>query len=269
MIPHDTIEQLTDTWAAITATCTGLSGDQWAAPTDCPGWSVQDNLSHMVATERLLQGLPAADHPIDMPEYVKNPIGEFNEREVDARRHLPGDAVLDEWREVTALRLATFAVADEEYFDAPAMTPTGAGTVADFLSIRVLDCWSHEQDIRRAVHRPGGLDTAAAGHTVDRLIGTLPIVVGKRARCPEGSAVVMHITGPVQRSVTVEITGGRAHLVAAPTHPPLVTITLDTETFVLLALGRRRFHDLGGQQATIDGDIHLGRAVLANLAMMI
>ena len=30
----------------------------------------------------------------------------------------------------------------------------------------VVDVWMHEQDIRRAVGRPGGMNTAAAAHTV-------------------------------------------------------------------------------------------------------
>ena len=34
------------------------------------------------------------------------------------------------------------------------------------LSNRAVDVWMHEQDIRRAVGRPGGMNTAAAAHTV-------------------------------------------------------------------------------------------------------
>ncbi len=99
------------------------------------------------------------------------------------------------------------------------MTPTGPGTMADFLAIRILDCWLHEQDIRRALGRRGNLDGAAAEHTIDRLIRTLPIVVGKRAACPEGAAVTVRITGPVERIVHCEVHDGRAAIVDAAGRP--------------------------------------------------
>jgi Mycothiol maleylpyruvate isomerase N-terminal domain len=57
------------------------------ARTDRPGWSMQDALSHVIGIDRLLEGLPAADAvPDDVPPYVDNPIGEFNEREVAGQR---------------------------------------------------------------------------------------------------------------------------------------------------------------------------------------
>ena len=178
-------------------------------PTDCAGWTVQDNLAHLIGTERVLQGLPAAHRrPTTMGEHVKNPIGQFNEAEVEARRPAPGAEVLAEWDELVDLRLATLRGGDDAYFAQPMATPTGPGTMADFLHIRVLDCWIHEQDMRRAVDMPGHLDGAAAEHTVDRLLRTIPIVVGKRAATPEGRAVVVDIAGGVERHIVCEVTTG-------------------------------------------------------------
>src|SRR6185295_5947606 len=146
--------------------------------------------------------------------------------------------VLAEWNELVDLRLDTLRNADDAYFEQPMATPTGPGTMADFLQIRVLDCWIHEQDMRRAVGKPGHLAGPAAEHTIDRLLRTVPIVVGKRAATPEGGAVVIDITGDVSRHVVCEVTGGRAAIVAAATSEPLATITLDSEAFVVLATGR-------------------------------
>lgn len=269
MIPHETIDKLADTWQAVIDVCTGLTAGQWATATDCPGWSVQDNVSHLIGTERLLHGLPPTDHQMPAPEHVKNPIGEFNEREIDVRRSLTGDAVLQEWRDLVATRLATLRAADDAYFDAPAMTPTGPGTVSDFLNIRVLDCWAHEQDIRRALDRPGNIGTPAAAHTVDRLLLTLPVVVGKRAACPEGKAIRLRIDGPVERDVVVEVQGGRAKVVESSTDSPVATITMSTESFVLLALGRRTAAELGSDAIRITGDTDLGQRVVDHLRMMI
>jgi len=267
-IPHDTIAKLDETFASISALGAELTEAQWKLPSDLPGWTVQDNLSHLIGTERMLQGLPRTAHEAAPVEHVKNPIGQVNEHEVDARRPRTGAAVLAEWDDLTALRLRTLRDADEAYFDAPAQTPTGAGTVADFLHIRVLDCWSHEQDMRRAVGRPGGFDGASAAHTLDRLSRTLPIVIGKRAATPDGGAVVVDITGPVARRLTYEVRDGRAGLVDEPSASPLTTVRLDCEAFAVLALGRRTAADLASR-IEIDGDTALGQRVVDQLNMMI
>ena len=122
--------------------------------------------------------------------------------------------------------------------------------------------------MRRAVDRPGHLAGPAAEHTVDRLLRTIPIVVGKRAATPEGGAVVVDITGDVQRHVVCEVTGGRAAVVAAASAEPLATITLDAEAFVVLATGRRTAAAMA-DRIDLAGDHQLGQRVVDNLNMMI
>jgi uncharacterized protein (TIGR03083 family) len=266
MIPTTTIDTLQSCFDALSALGAELTEAEWKTATDLPAWTVQDNLSHLVAIERMLQGLPGTAHRTDALGHVRNPIGEANEHEVDSRRSRTGAEVLQEWNEVVALRMATLRGGDDAYFDQPAMTPTGPGTLADFLHIRVLDCWLHEQDMRRAVGKPGHLSGPAAEHTIDRLIRTVPIVVGKRAGTPEGGAVVIDITGGVQRHLVCEVREGRAALVATPTAAPLATITLDTEAFAVLATGRRTAAQV---PADISGDTELAERVLAQFNMMI
>lgn len=267
-IPTDSIDQLEDTWYAIADLCEDLTEQEWKLPTDLPGWTVQDNLSHLIGTERALQGLPVTEHRAGPKPWVRNPIGEATEHEIDVRRGRTGAEVLAEWHELIALRLATLRTADDAYFAQPAIMPTGPGTVADFLSIRVLDAWSHEQDMRRALGRPGSLDSPSAAHTIDRLIRTLPIVVGKRAATPEGSAVRIVLTGPVQRDLVYEVIAGRATLVDAPSAPPVTVVSFDSDTFATLALGRRPASAFTGR-ITLEGDIELGTRVAEQLNMMI
>jgi len=266
VIPTDTIDALAQCWQSISDLGAVLDESDWKTATDLPAWTVQDNLSHLIGIERMLEGLPRTDHRATDLSHTKNPIGEANEHEVDVRRSSPGSAVLAEWNDIVATRLHTLRTGDDAYFEAPAMTPTGPGTVADFLHIRVLDCWVHEQDMRRAVGRAGNLSGPAAELTVGRLVRTIPIVVGKRAATPEGGAVVIDITGGVTRHLVCEVTGGRAALVDSPSNPPLCTITLDTEAFVVLATGRR---GADGVTATVQGDQALAAAVLGNFNMMI
>jgi uncharacterized protein (TIGR03083 family) len=229
---------------------------------------VQDNLSHLIGVERMLQGLPPTAHQAAGVDHVKNAIGVANENEIDARRDHSGAAVLSEWNELVELRLRTLRDAGEDYFAQPAATPTGPGTMADFLHIRVLDCWAHEQDMRRALDRPGNLDSPSAEHTIDRLLRTIPIVVGKRAGTPEGATVVIELTGPVKRTVPVTVLGGRATVVDSVPPDVLATVSMDSETFGVLALGRRTAAEVSdGWEIT--GDTTIGEAVVSQLGMMI
>ena len=99
------VETLIVAWHALSDLGAGLGEEQWKRSSDLPGWTVQDLLSHLIGIERLLEGLPAAT-PLaaDTPAHVHNPIGELNEREVAARRALPGAAVLAEWDELCVIR---------------------------------------------------------------------------------------------------------------------------------------------------------------------
>ena len=268
MIPIDAIDKLETIWRSVSSLGGELEERQWKLPTELAGWTVQDNLAHLIGTERMLQALPAAEMPQSVGDHVKNPIGHFNEAEVEARRAQSGAGVLAEWNELVEVRVSTLRGANDDYFAKQMATPTGPGTMADFLDIRVLDCWIHEQDMRRAVGKPGHRGGPAAEHTVDRLLRTIPIVVGKRAATPEGGAVIIDITGGVERRVVCEVNGGRAAIVEHAAHEPLATIVVDSETFVILATGRRPARLISERIAT-SGDEILAQRILDNLNMMI
>ena len=74
------VQLLDQIWHTMGALGAELSEQDWKAPTEVPGWSVQDNLAHIAGMESRLLGRPEADHavPADLP-HVKNPIGEANE----------------------------------------------------------------------------------------------------------------------------------------------------------------------------------------------
>ncbi|MEY2966965.1 MAG: hypothetical protein RLY50_1015 [Actinomycetota bacterium] len=266
MIPHDTIDKLESIFTSLIALGEQLNEEQWKTPTQLPGWTVQDNLSHMIGTERVMEGLPATEHRSGDHDWVKNPIGAANENEVDARRSLPGADVLAEWKDLVARRLATLRSADDAYYDVEMMNPTGPGTRADFLHVRVLDCWMHEQDMRRTLGLPGHRSGPAAEHTIDRLIRTIPIVVGKRARTPEGGTVVIEVDGDVSRRVVTTVVDGRAQMGVEGN--VLATVRMDSDTFLQLAGGRATHVETAGRWS-VDGDAALGEAVVANFNMMI
>ncbi len=61
----DVVRQLADEWAAIAALGAELNEDDWNAPSDLPGWTAKDCLSHMVGSELMLLGEPAPEVSVD------------------------------------------------------------------------------------------------------------------------------------------------------------------------------------------------------------
>ena len=258
------VAALFDAWDSIEVLCAGLDAAQWAATTECPGWSVKDVVSHLIGIEAMMIGRPATPHRAGDLGHVRNPLGEMNEHEVDARRGRPGPEVLDEWREVSAIQRGRLVAADDAWFAAPASTPTGPGTNADFTAIRVLDAWVHEQDIRRAVGIPGHQTGPAAELTIDRLAGSLPMVVGKRAAAGEGRSAAIELDGPVARRWTVAVAGGRGAF--ADVAAPDATVTMRSGDFVALATGRC---EADGAPWMATGDTDLAARIVGSLNVMI
>jgi uncharacterized protein (TIGR03083 family) len=258
---HDSVENLAIIWASIDRLCSGLPDRQWELPTGCPGWTVKDQLSHLIDYEARLLGRPAPQHEPTPAAHVQNELGRANEVGVDVRRSRSGAAVLAEFRQVTAERLAQLRELTEQDLAAPAVTPAGPGTVADLLTLRAMDSWSHEQDIRRALGRPGHYEGPAVAQAVDYFTRFLPYLVGKRAAAPDGSKVVFAIgdRGPV----AIEVSEGRGRPVA-DLSDPTVTLAIPVASIAALVGGRSDAPD----DAVITGDRQLGRCVLGSMALM-
>ena len=56
-----TTDLLEETLRATIAVGQQLSDEEWELPTDCPAWTVKDHVSHLIGTERMLQGLPLSE----------------------------------------------------------------------------------------------------------------------------------------------------------------------------------------------------------------
>jgi uncharacterized protein (TIGR03083 family) len=248
--------------------CSSLTPEEWKLETECPGWSVQDNLSHIIGTESTILGRPVPSHdPGDKP-WVRNPIGAGNEVQVDYRRSWPPSKVLEEFRDVSGERVKAIRAMSDEDLAGDSWTPIGQGTVADLLAIRVMDCWVHEQDIRRAVGKPGSLDGPVAEHAFGRHSMALPFVVGKKVGAPDGTTVIFEITGPAGGVVGIGVEGKRANRLDAVPDSPDVKLIMDLQTFNRLCCGRGDPADVTGE-VKIDGDEALGRKILDQQNFMV
>ena len=261
------VDALDEVWTRIAALGAGLSEEEWKRPTEVPGWSVQDNMTHLTDLEAMILGRPAPDHAApDGLAHVKNEPGARNERFVDARREWTGADALAEFVEVTHARVAQLRSYSVEDFAADSWTPMGPGTVHDLLPFRVFDSWVHEQDMRRAVAQPGGLGGGAAEEAMRRITGTAGYVVGKKAAAPDGTTVVIELEAPLSETIAIGVEGGRARVLDSVPDAPTVRITADGETYARLACGRG---DPAAARAAgsvrIEGDQELGVRIVDQL----
>jgi len=257
MTNEDLLDALEHTYRSLLDVARHFDAEDWARPTDCPGWTVKDHLSHLAGMERVLLGEPECEHavPEGLP-HVRNAMGEYMERPVDARRPIPGPDVLAELTALVDRRIAQLRALDAAGWDADAPGMMGTTTpTSRFIPIIVFDRWTHEQDVRRAVGRTGNLAGPGAQVAMERTAMTLPIVVPRAVDAPEGTRVDIVATGPLGR--TIAVAWGEAG------RSPDATITADDETVLRLATGRIDPHVA---VVTVDGDRELAARVIDGMA---
>jgi len=253
-------------WASLDSLLSELDPSEWDTATDCPGWNVQDQVSHLIGTESLLLGLPAPA-PVQAP-HVRNSLGAGIEGWVAERRDRSPAEVLDEFRQVTAARSAALDALSDEQWETPTASPAGQIPYGEFMQIRVMDNWVHEQDIRRALHRPGHLEGPAAEAALGRFTRSLGYVVGKQAGAPDGASVVVALVGPHAQVLAVTVVGGRARP-AEGTVDADVTLTMTAEAYCCLSCGRWPADAaLADGRVQVDGDRELGVRIVAAMSII-
>jgi uncharacterized protein (TIGR03083 family) len=242
-----------------------LSPDEWSTPTDLPGWDVHACAAHTAHLESVLAGGPEETVELDVPAHVRGVMGVYTEQGVVARRDRTPSELISEIRESCTTR-------HDQLLGSPPTDGTAEPEVIfggvgwsweTLLRNRPLDVWMHEQDVRRAVGRPGGMDSPAARHTADYLIESLAMVLAKRAGAAPGTTLVVEVEGSATAAFGVDERGKGVRLPVVPVDPT-VRIRLSRETFVLLAGGRRTPEDVTFE---VTGDSDLAARVLSAMAV--
>jgi uncharacterized protein (TIGR03083 family) len=265
------VAALADVWDSMQRLGAELDEREWKLPTDCPGWSVQDNLAHIVGIESVILGRPQpAVEPPDLP-HVKNDLGRSNEIWVESFRSLSGAQLLERFCEMAALRLDMIRSFTEADWSAPSWTPVGEGTVRDLIPFRVLDSWIHELDMRRAVGRPANMETPSATLALGRLRGVLGVIVGARLRPPDGTRVAFVVEGPGGFVEAYAMTDARATALD-PVPEPIAgavdaAVHMDADTFVRLVGGRGEL-DVLMPLVRVEGDAGLGHRVVEHMKVL-
>jgi uncharacterized protein (TIGR03083 family) len=258
-------EQLIDIWhAAVSdfhALATSLTDQDWHRPTDLPGWDVAAVVAHVAHLEHVVAGGGHEAVDIGSPAHVKNPLGEYTEQGVVARRGRTPDELAAEIDQARVARASAWATSPPDPDStAPDVFGLLGWTNDTLLRNRIGDIWMHEQDLRRALGRPGNLDGPVGGFVIRHYLRALGYALGKGAEAEIGQSVRL-IVGDISATAIVGEDGrGRPADVAEPT----ASITLSREGYLVLAGGRRTVETV---QRTVLGDPDLADRVLRSLTV--
>jgi uncharacterized protein (TIGR03083 family) len=259
MTVHE-VECLLESMDSVSDLLGQLDDREWRAPSLCPAWQVRQVVAHLDGVEEALTGWrPSGDTPapFEILGRVSNEVDDW-----------PRHRLLDRFRTVLAGRRADLLAADTGLFDEVSWTPVGVQTYGRFMAIRNFDFWVHEQDIRVPLDRPGHTSGPAALLALEEVRRSFGYIVGKRAGIPDGSSVLVEITGPIEATLGA-VVEGRARLVDDLDHPDAIVRT-DFLTFMLLACGRTdpEVH-LAAGDVELYGDVQLAGQLARHLRFTI
>ncbi|MDF0530349.1 maleylpyruvate isomerase family mycothiol-dependent enzyme [Tsukamurella sp. 8F] len=266
-MPSTELSALVETWwrsaQDLVALLDDLPESDFARPTDLAGWDVRAVAGHVAHLESILVGGPHETADVPSAPHITGPMSAFTEIGVLNRRDHTGAEIAREIGEITARRHAALLADPPGDPDAPAPGVFGAlgWSMRTLLRNRPLDVWMHEQDIRRAVGRPGGMDTPPARHVVEYLSESLGFVLGKKCDLTPGTTVTLDVDGHVTTATVDD--AGRGRLLPEPPAGGL-RITTDRESFILRAGGRR---EVPMDRFAVVGDHDLATRIVAALAV--
>lgn len=264
------INALDDTWGSIDRFMRSQPREAYRAPTSCPGWDVQDVISHLLGFESMLRGAPVPTHEGSWPQYVHNPIGEVNEAFVAFYRSWTGPEVLDAFREISQRSLEALRQLSDAEWEKVGWSPEGERPYHRFQETRVLDSWIHLQDIRDALLQPEDDHGAGEEIVINRFESALPYIVGRKMKCSDGTTVHVNLSGRLARTVRLEMREGRAEHLASNSSPATLEITTPVALFWRRAAGRISAQAFLGASATdVRGDRDLARSFSDALHIMI
>ena len=206
--------------------------------TECPGWTVQDNLAHIIGIESTILGRPDPEHePRGRPAREER----RRRRQRGLGRLVPVDDRVPTCSPTSApspasgsrssARRTTTSAPRRGRPSVPAPSATSSRSASSTAGSTSRTCAGRSPPRRRRL--------AAATLSLDRIEAVMPMVVGKKVAPPDGTVVVFAVAGPVGPSVR-DRGGGRSRRVPRlrPRRADGRTSTMDTDTFVRLASGR-------------------------------
>lgn len=163
---------LADTEYRRLATLAGaLSPDEWAAPTECPGWTVRSVLAHVAGAMEgtsLRQGARQRRLAARRSAASGRPfLDEMNESQIEERSGRSSEELVRELRSRTAPAVRARRRVPAVLRRAPIPGSGDGLTLGDLLDVVLTrDVWMHRIDVCRAVGRPPHLTPEHDGRLV-------------------------------------------------------------------------------------------------------
>jgi uncharacterized protein (TIGR03083 family) len=146
-----------------------LDADEWDAPTDCERWSVKDIVAHLIGWAECFSSFKELRHQfgasIRRRKELGNPVNAQNEQQVEDRRHLTPDEMIERF-ETSIARFLRFRMKVGRYahyvpyYDPSIIKFSNLGYIARVIFTR--DVFMHRVDISRATNRPVVLEAEDA-----------------------------------------------------------------------------------------------------------
>jgi uncharacterized protein (TIGR03083 family) len=229
--------------AALGSLAETFTADDWAAPSACEGWSVQDVVAHMTQLWRQVVD------PASLPEGDPSGSSErTQDRWVEALRDQPAAELLADYR-----ALGDQAIVGLEGLQG-VEEPMDLGDLGTHPMHLIANAFAfdHYTHIRVDVLAPGGpLDRPAPAVTEDHLAAAADwILAGIPQMSPDAAVdpIDLELTGLAGRSARV-----------GPDGDALATVTSSVPDLVLWATGRRPWRDL---DVKVTGDEEAGTRFL-------
>lgn len=251
-----------------------LTPEQWAAPTECPGWTAGDVVRHLAWIESFLAGRRDPDHEVDWDAHphVQGDFSRLTEAGVDVRRSVSQADVCAELETLVDVRLAQIMALDPLSLQTEVMGVFGRPVPLEtLLRIRVFDSWTHLQDVRRAAGHPGDLATPGAQVSAYQMARSTPFVLARNLAAPAGTTLRVTVTGPVAfeqwAGIDDDLRGVEVDELARP-ETPTVALDTDWETYARLGAGRLDVSDPAVlARLTLSGDPELAARIPESLAI--
>ena len=248
-----------------------LSPEQWAAPTECTGWTTGDVVRHLAWIESIMSGRPQPEHQMEWSRFphITNDFGRLTEAGVDVRRGQSQQEGCDELAGLADVRLGQIMALDPLTLETEVMGVFGTPMPLDrMVRMRTFDTWTHEQDIRRAVHLPANLATPGAQVAAAQMARTLGFMLAKNVEAPPGTTIRLTVTGPIAFEKYAAVTPDGKGADTEPVDEPTIGITTDWETYARLATGRLDVTEAAVlSKVALTGDADLSARVPAALAI--
>jgi uncharacterized protein (TIGR03083 family) len=249
-----------------------LKPDEWASPTECPAWSVKGIALHVLGDDLSLLSRQRDEEPSGVaiepgPSFDELFVllDRFNERWVEAGSFFSPNLLIEllrlsgEWTREYYGSVDGDRLGEAVPWIGPDPAPYWLLAAREYW-----ERWIHQEQIRRAVGRPGLHDPRFVVPGVAVAVRGFPQGLAAFP-APDGTTVTFRIRDAGDGAWTVGCDGQSWRLYDGTPDDPSVTVAVDVETAALLfsrALTNAELTD----RVQPDGDTDLGAVMVAGLA---